>query len=52
MDLQPVARIVQSGDGVNYPLDDVPLGKDDTENVPIRFWGKARVWEGFLESFK
>ncbi len=36
----------------NITHESVPIGKDDTENVPIRFWGKARVWEGFLESFK
>jgi len=29
----------------------VPIGKDDTENVPIKFWGKARVWKGHLENF-
>lgn len=36
----------------NITHESVPIGKDDTENVPIRFWGKAKVWEGFLESFK
>lgn len=36
----------------NITHESVPVGKDDTENVPVRFWGKAKVWEGFLESFK
>ncbi len=36
----------------NITHESVPIGKDDTENVPIRFWGKARVWEGFLETFR
>ncbi len=35
----------------NITHESVPTGKDDTENVPIRFWGKARVWEGFLDTF-
>ncbi|ASJ10993.1 serine--tRNA ligase [Thermococcus sp. P6] len=36
----------------NLTHESVPVGRDDTENVPVRFWGKARVWEGFLESFR
>ncbi|WP_457754464.1 serine--tRNA ligase [Thermococcus sp.] len=35
----------------NITHESVPIGKDDTENVPIKFWGKARVWKGHLESF-
>ncbi|HDL60337.1 MAG TPA: serine--tRNA ligase, partial [candidate division WOR-3 bacterium] len=35
----------------NITHESVPIGKDDTENVPIRFWGRARVWEGHLETF-
>ncbi|KPU62635.1 seryl-tRNA synthetase [Thermococcus sp. EP1] len=35
----------------NITHESVPIGKDDTENVPIRFWGKAKVWEGHLETF-
>ncbi|WP_048152418.1 serine--tRNA ligase [Palaeococcus ferrophilus] len=35
----------------NITHESVPVGKDDSENVPIRFWGKARVWKGHLESF-
>jgi hypothetical protein len=36
----------------NITHESVPVGESDEDNVPIRFWGKARVWEGFLESFK
>ncbi|MEZ0393525.1 MAG: serine--tRNA ligase [Desulfurococcaceae archaeon] len=36
----------------NLVHDDVPVGPDDSYNVPIRFWGRPRVWEGFLEAFK
>jgi len=35
----------------NITHESVPIGKDDTENVPIKFWGKARVWKDHLESF-
>ncbi len=35
----------------NITHESVPIGKDDTENVPIRFWGKARVWKGFMDTF-
>ncbi len=35
----------------NITHESVPIGKDDTENVPIKFWGRARVWKGHLESF-
>ena len=30
----------------------VPEGCDEDHNVPIRFWGKPKVWEGHLEQFK
>lgn len=36
----------------NIVHESVPIGPDETYNVPIRFWGKPRVWTGFLESFK
>ena len=36
----------------NITHESVPVGESDEDNVPIRFWGKAKVWEGFLESFK
>ncbi|MFA4647068.1 serine--tRNA ligase [Pyrococcus kukulkanii] len=29
----------------------VPVGESDEDNVPIRFWGKAKVWKGHLERF-
>lgn len=35
----------------NITHESVPVGKDDSENVPVRFWGRARVWKGHLESF-
>lgn len=36
----------------NILHESVPIGKDDSENVPIRFWGKPKVFENFLEQFK
>lgn len=36
----------------NIVHDSVPIGPDDSYNVPVRFWGKPRVWEGYLEQFK
>ncbi len=37
----------------NITHESVPVGESDEDNVPIRFWGgKAKVWEGFFESFK
>ncbi len=30
----------------------VPEGCDEDHNVPVRFWGKPKVWEGHLEQFK
>lgn len=36
----------------NIVHESVPLGPDDSYNVPIRFWGKPKVWEGHLEQFK
>ncbi len=38
----------------NFPniLDeDVPYGKDENDNVPIRYWGKAKVAKEDLENF-
>jgi len=29
----------------------VPIGRDETENVPIRYWGKPKVWRGYLDRF-
>lgn len=36
----------------NIVHESVPIGPDDSYNVPIRFWGKPRVWSGFIEQFK
>ena len=36
----------------NIVHESVPIGPDDSYNVPIRFWGKPRVWIGHIESFK
>ena len=36
----------------NIVHESVPIGPDDSYNVPIRFWGKPRVWVGYLEQFK
>ncbi|MGC8565238.1 MAG: serine--tRNA ligase [Thermoplasmata archaeon] len=31
--------------------DDVPYGKDESDNVPIKFWGKAKVFKDDVEHF-
>ncbi|MET1160428.1 MAG: serine--tRNA ligase [Thermoprotei archaeon] len=36
----------------NIVHESVPIGPDDTYNVPIRFWGKPRVWKGYVDAFK
>ena len=35
----------------NILHESVPIGKDDSENVPIRFWGKARVYKEHEQDF-
>lgn len=35
----------------NLVADDVPVG-DESANMPVEFWGKPRVWTGYLESFR
>lgn len=35
----------------NIVHETVPEGVDESGNVPVRFWGRARVWRGHLESF-
>ncbi len=35
----------------NVVHESVPVGRDENDNVPIRFWGKPRVWKGYLDSF-
>ncbi|MEM1641551.1 MAG: serine--tRNA ligase [Desulfurococcaceae archaeon] len=36
----------------NIVHESVPIGPDDSFNDPIRFWGKPKVWIGYLEQFK
>lgn len=36
----------------NIVHESVPIGRDETENVPIRYWGRPKVWRGYLEAFK
>ncbi|HIQ50113.1 MAG TPA: serine--tRNA ligase [Nanoarchaeota archaeon] len=35
----------------NILHESVPIGKDESENVPIRFWGKARVYKEHEQDF-
>ncbi|MHA1505649.1 MAG: serine--tRNA ligase [Candidatus Asgardarchaeia archaeon] len=35
----------------NIVHESVPVGVDEEDNVPIKFYGRAKVWSGFLESF-
>ncbi len=35
----------------NIVHESVPVGKDDTENVPVRFWGKPKVFKDHLNDF-
>ncbi|MCD6404034.1 MAG: serine--tRNA ligase, partial [Nanoarchaeota archaeon] len=36
----------------NILHESVPYGEDESDNVPIRFWGKPLVWKEHLEEFK
>lgn len=36
----------------NIVHESVPIGPDDSYNVPIRFWGKPKVWIGYVDQFK
>ncbi len=36
----------------NILHESVPCGEDESDNVPIRFWGKPLVWKEHLEEFK
>ena len=36
----------------NIVMPDVPTCPEDVEGVPIRFWGKPKVWMGHLEKFR
>lgn len=35
----------------NVVHESVPIGRSEEDNVPVRFWGKPRVWRGYLEAF-
>ena len=35
----------------NVVEDDVPVGEDESDNVPVMYWGKPKVWGGFLDRF-
>ncbi len=35
----------------NVVHESVPVGEDESDNVPIRYYGEHRVWEGHLEAF-
>ena len=35
----------------NIVHETVPEGVDESDNVPVRYWGKPRVWRGHLEAF-
>jgi seryl-tRNA synthetase len=36
----------------NIVHETVPIGPDDSYNVPIRFYGRPKVWVGYIEQFK
>lgn len=36
----------------NIVHESVPIGPDDSYNVPVRFWGKPKVWAGHIEQFR
>jgi len=35
----------------NVVHESVPVGGSEEDNVPVRFWGRPKVWRGFLEQF-
>ena len=35
----------------NVVHESVPVGGSEEDNVPVRFWGKPKVWKGFVELF-
>ena len=35
----------------NVVHESVPVGEDESDNVPLRYYGRHRVWEGHLEAF-
>src|SRR3989344_2335795 len=36
----------------NLPLDDVPVGKDETENKPVRKWGKPPKFDFKVKDYQ
>lgn len=36
----------------NIVHETVPIGRSEEDNVPVRFWGKPRVWAGYIDGFK
>jgi seryl-tRNA synthetase len=36
----------------NILSESVPVGNDDSDNIPIKYWGTPLVWEGHLGNFK
>jgi seryl-tRNA synthetase len=36
----------------NLIHENVPEGCDEESNVPVRFWGKPKVWKEYLEEFR
>ena len=36
----------------NIVHESVPQGEDEEDNIPIKFWGKPKVWKGYLDRFK
>ena len=35
----------------NVVHESVPIGENEEDNVPIRYWGKPKVYKGYLDSF-
>ncbi|MHA1269356.1 MAG: serine--tRNA ligase [Candidatus Helarchaeota archaeon] len=35
----------------NLILSGVPDGKDEDDNIPIKYWGKPLVWNGYMDHF-
>ncbi|RLF00669.1 MAG: serine--tRNA ligase [Thermoprotei archaeon] len=36
----------------NIVHESVPQGEDEEDNVPVKFWGKPKVWRRYLDRFK
>ncbi len=35
----------------NIVHESVPIGKDENDNVPVAYYGRPKVWKGYLEAF-